>query len=299
MRRKQAGSGAISLALCAGLVAASAVILFGCAKPDDRPSSTSAVTVKGSDTMVHLVSDWAESFMEESPETNISVTGGGSGTGIAALINGTTDICMSSRDMSAEEKAQAQSKGITPSETLVARDGIAVVVNPANPVNELSMEQVGKIFVGATPNWSAVGGPDRGIILLSRESSSGTYVFFQEHVLKKKDYAASTRLLPATSGIIQAVAEDQAAIGYVGLGYAIEAGERVKTLAIRADDASPAIVPSENTVLDGTYPISRPLFLYTGQRPSDGAQAFVSFCLSVKGQTIVREAGYVPVAATP
>ena len=255
----------------------------------------SSVTVKGSDTMVHLVTAWAEDFMKARSGTEVSVTGGGSGTGVAALLNQTTDVCAASRDMSAAEKEQAKQKGINPHEYIVARDGIAVIVNPANPVNELTIEQLKKIYTGAFADWSQVGGGKGAFIIMSRESSSGTYVFFQEHVLKKEDYAPQARLMPATSAIIQAVAEDANAIGYVGLGYAREAGAKVKVLRVKPDDASPSVQPSEDTVRNGTYSISRPLYFYAGDPASKAVTDFIQFCLSDAGQKIVRDTGYVPV----
>jgi phosphate transport system substrate-binding protein len=253
------------------------------------------ISIKGSDTMVQLVSSLAEAFMNKFPEADISVTGGGSGTGIAALLNGTTDICSASRDMKEKEIADARAKGIEPTPNVVARDGIAVIVNPANPISELTQEQIAKIYTGAYTRWNQLGGPDQKIIVLSRESSSGTYVFFQEHVLKMKDYTVEARLMPATSAIVQSVGADKWAIGYVGLGYAAEAKGKVKILAVKADEKSPAVVPSEETVISGTYSIARPLYLYTKGVPTGSAKAFVDFCLSPDGQKIAVETGYVPV----
>jgi len=253
------------------------------------------ITIKGSDTMVQLVSSWAEAYMKKHPGSDISVTGGGSGTGIAALINGTTDICSASREMKEKEITQAAEKGITAVENTVASDGIAVIVNPANPINELTQEQIAKIYTGAYTNWKQLGGPDQPIMVLSRESNSGTYVFFQEHVLKMKDYAAHTRLMPATSAIVQSVGADIWAIGYVGLGYAVESEGKVKMLAVKADDTSPAVIPSEQTVLSGQYSIARGLYLYTNGTPEGQVKNFVDFCLSPEGQKIAVETGYVPV----
>jgi len=253
------------------------------------------LTIKGSDTMVHLASRWAEQFMDMHPDMDVSVTGGGSGTGIAALLNGTTDICAASRKMKEKEYKLAEQKKIEPKEFVVARDGIAVVINPANPINELTIQQIGKIYTGAYTNWSQVGGPNEDIIVLSRESSSGTYVFFQEHVLGKKDYTVQARLMPATSAIIQTVAADKWSIGYVGLGYALDAGDKVKILAVKADEKSDAVIPSEATVKDGSYSIARPLHLYTKGDPEGITKEFLDFCLSTEGQKIVRETGYVAI----
>jgi phosphate transport system substrate-binding protein len=267
------------------------------AKPQDAAKDAAAgqITIKGSDTMVQLVTAWSESYMKSQPKADISVTGGGSGTGISALLNKTTDICAASREMSEAEKGQATQKGIKARQVEVARDGIAVIVNPANPVNELTQEQIGKIYTGATAQWKDLGGADGDIIVLSRESSSGTYVFFQEHVLKKQDYTPKARLLPTTSAIIQSVSEDALAIGYVGLGYALEAGAKVKILSVKADANAPAVKPSEKAVLDGSYSISRALYFYVNDPVAKHIDTFIQFCVGDAGQKIVRETGYVPV----
>jgi phosphate transport system substrate-binding protein len=224
-----------------GLVAITA--MSGCSKPDSSAngSDNGYLNIKGSDTMIHLVSAWAEDYMNSTEGTDISVTGGGSGTGIAALINGTTDIAMASRSMKQKEFDLASDQGVTAEDIVVARDGIAMVVHPDNPVSELTVQQLGDMYTGKITNWSAVDGPDQPITLLSRESSSGTYVFVQERVLGKKDYATSARLMPATSGIIQAISNEKWSIGYVGLGYVLEAGESVKALAVKEDDNSRAV----------------------------------------------------------
>jgi len=260
-----------------------------------RAAEKKLLTIKGSDTMVHLVSSWAEAFMKSSPNAEVAVTGGGSGTGIAALINGTTEICASSRDMKEKEKQQAKEKGVEVKEVVVARDGIAVVVNPKNPIKEIDMQQLAQIFTGATARWNQLGGDEEEILVFSRESSSGTYVFFQEHVLKNKDYTPKAKLMPATSAIIESVSSDRGAIGYVGLGYALAAGDKVKILAVKADANSLAVMPSDQTVINGSYPVARPLYLYVGNKASQNAAAFVDFCLSDAGQAIVRESGYVSV----
>jgi phosphate transport system substrate-binding protein len=177
----------------------------------------------------------------------------------------------------------------------VAKDGIAVVVNPKNPIKELNMQQLAQIFTGVTTQWNQLGGFDEEILVFSRESSSGTYVFFQEHVLKNKDYTPKAKLMPATSAIIESVSSDKGAIGYVGLGYALAAGDKVKILAVKADSNSPAVIPSDQTVINGSYPVARPLYLYVSNKASQNATAFVDFCMSDAGQTIVRESGYVAI----
>jgi phosphate transport system substrate-binding protein len=225
----------------------------------------------------------------------ISVTGGGSGTGIAALLNGTTDICIASRSIKSKEIKMAEEKGLHPNEIVTSRDGIAVVVNPGNPINKLTIEQIGKMYTGAYTNWSELGGPDQDIVILSRESSSGTYVFFQEFVMRKKDYSPEAMLMPSTSAIIQSVSQDAWAIGYVGLGYGVQAGDKVKMLSVMNDADSPAVAPSVATVQDASYGIARPLHFYTNGTPSRVTAGFVDFVLSEAGQKIVLETGYVPV----
>ena len=273
---------------------------YGCKTPDDHDSAATGgkaeryLTIKGSDTMVHLVSTWVEKFMEIRPGSEVSVTGGGSGTGIAALINGTTNICAASRDIKEKELKLARKQGVEPVGAVVARDGIAVVVNPANPVSELTVEQIGKIFSGVYTRWSDVGGNDEPIIVLSRESSSGTFVFFQEHVLNKADYTRTARFLPGTSAVIQAIETDKFAIGYVGLGFASEAKDKVKALGVKAVETAIAIAPSEKTVVSGEYSIARPLYFYTNGQPLGLLNEFIEFCLSDEGKKIVRKTGYVP-----
>lgn len=273
-------------------------LLIGCERPQESETSTKKgaaryITIKGSDTMVHLVSTWAEEFMNKYPEAEVSVTGGGSGTGIAALINGTTDICAASRPMKEKEKQLAAGKGAQAQEFVVGRDGIAIIVHPENPVSTLTMQQLNQIFTGSVTNWKEFGGNDQSILVFSRESSSGTYVFFQEHVLGKADYTQRARLLPGTSALVQGVSADSGAIGYVGLGFA-QHGEGVKTITVAPDEQSSPVQPSEETVRTGLYPIARPLYLYTKGAPSGLAKDFIDFSLSLKGQEIVKETGYVP-----
>jgi len=253
------------------------------------------ITVKGSDTLVNLSATWAEAFMKKNPDIAISVTGGGSGVGLAALLNGTTDICNASRDIKQKEKDKAAELGIEPVELDVALDGIALVVNPANPIDKISLEQLRRIFTGEATSWKEVGGLDEKIIVLSRETSSGTYAFFQEHVLDKQDYTPNALMMPATSAIIEAVASDKTAIGYVGLGYAANAGDRVKVLPVKMDAQSPAVEANEETVRSGKYPIARALHCYTNGNPTGNIKKFLDFCLSKKGQDIVRKEGFVPI----
>lgn len=278
-----------------GLLILGISLFTACSKSDDAATGTKYITVKGSDTMVHLASNWAEAYMNKHPNVDISVTGGGSGTGIAALLNGTTDICIASRTIKDKEVKLAEEKGIKPNEIVTARDGIAVVVNPENPVEALTIEQIGKIYIGAYTNWKELGGPDESIVVLSRESSSGTYVFFQERVMNSKDYTQNALLMPSTSAIVQSTSQDKWAIGYVGLGYALEAKDKVKMLHVKDTVDSPAIIPSVASVQSGEYAIARPLHFYTNGKPSAQIKSVVDFVLSEAGQKIVLESGYVPV----
>lgn len=268
-----------------------AVLMVALAVASPLLAADKLITIKGSDTMVHLMSNLAESFMKAHTDVDIAVTGGGSGTGIAALINGTTDICASSRALKDKETDLAKSKNITPSETIIGLDGIAIMVNPNNPISELTMEQLKKIFTGEYVKWSDVGGPDQPIILLSRESNSGTYVYFQEHVLEKADFSAKARLMPSTAAITQSVTEDKWTIGYGGIAYAEHA--QVKMIHVKANAESPAVIPSTASVLDGSYPISRPLYLYTNGTAGGDVKNFIDFCLSEDGQKVVTETGYI------
>lgn len=278
------------------LAAALLIVLAGCSRESKQKSAdVSHITLKGSDTMVHLASSWAEAYGDAHPGKDISVTGGGSGTGIAALLNGTTDICIASRRIKDEERKLAKSRQIVPNEITVARDGIAVVVNPGNPIDELTIEQIGNIYTGVYDNWKQVGGPDQRIVVLSRESSSGTFVFFQEHVMDKKDYTESAMLMPSTSAIVQSVSQDKWSIGYVGLGYAEDAKDKAKVLKVKENKDAPAVEPSEETVASGAYPIARALYFYTNGEPKELVKDVVDFVLSPAGQKIVRETGYVPV----
>lgn len=264
----------------------------GCAKKDKTDTQNKkSVTIKGSDTMVHLMSTLAEAFMKKNPEVQVSVTGGGSGTGIAALLNGTTDVCASSRDMQKKEIEDAKGKNINPVEKIIAFDGIAIVVNPENPIKDITIEQLKKIYTGAYKNWKELGGPDQPITILSRESNSGTYVFFQEHVLNKENYAPTVKLMPASSSIVQSVSSDKWSIGYVGLGYTKEGN--IKVVPVKKDDASVAIMPTHETVLDKTYSIARPLYLYFNGEPTNNNKLLLDYALSPDGQKIVEETGYI------
>ena len=267
------------------IITAAVLTVASIARADD-------ITVKGSDTMVILGQKWAETYMKKHPGTTVQVTGGGSGTGIAALLNATTDICDASRSMKPSEVADFVKKFKTrPHEYKMCLDALSVYVHKSNPLTQLSFPQLEGIFTGKITNWKAVGGPDAPISLYGRENSSGTYEFFKEHVLNKKDFAATTKTMPGTAAVIQGVAKDEASIGYGGIAY----GEGVKALKISKLEGGTAIEPKEETVLNGTYPISRYLFNYVSPAKDSGAVAeYLTWCLSDDGQAVVKDVGYFP-----
>jgi phosphate transport system substrate-binding protein len=249
------------------------------------------ITVKGSDTMVILGQRWAEEFMKRNPGLTVQVTGGGSGVGIAALINGTTDIAEASRPMKDTEKASVKEKrGKETLELPVAVDGLAVFVHEQNPVNELTLAQLKAIYTGAVKNWKAVGGKDEKILLYGRENSSGTYAYFKEHVLENADYYPTVQTLPGTAAVINAVSKDTRGIGYGGIAY----GKGIKHLKVKKDDKTPAVEPSMENVLQGKYPISRFLYWYTAGQPTGDMLKLAQWVLSKEGQTVVEKVGYYP-----
>jgi phosphate transport system substrate-binding protein len=266
----------------------------GCPAPQNgqHQGQSKPVTVKGSDTMVILGQRFAERFMSQNQGTTVQITGGGSGTGIAALINGSTDIAQSSRPMKDNEKQQVREKyNKDVIETPVALDGLAVYVHQSNAVNELTLAQVKAIYTGSITNWNAVGGKAAPIVLYSRENSSGTYEYFKEHVLNKEDFAAAVQPLPGTAAVVNAVGKDPNAIGYGGIAYLQE----VKAVRLKKDDASPAIEPTQENVLSKTYPISRDLYFYTVGKPTNPvAINFIRWVLSEQGQAVVKEVEYFP-----
>lgn len=256
-----------------------------------------AVQVKGSDTMVNLGQAWAEKYMEKNPNDFVAVTGGGSGTGFSSLISGTCDIAMSSRNIKEKEIVLARQKGVDPNEIKVALDGLAVVVNPSNPVGKLTLDQLSAIFTGKIANWKEVGGRDEKIVVLSREVNSGTHVYFKEHVLRKNDpnsreeFAPDALLLSSSQAIADEVAGNPAAIGYYGMGYI---SPKQKSVAVAKDEKAEYVMPSIENVVDSKYPISRPLFLYTNGSPKGLVARFVDFMLSKEGQDIVLATDFVP-----
>ncbi len=272
--------------LALGLFAA--LVLTQCA----RHPRVEDLTIKGSDTMVLLVQRWAERYMATHPGERVQVTGGGSGTGIAALINGTTDLCMASRPIEPREDSTIQSKfGARAHVIVVARDGISIYVNDANPVKAVTLDQLRGIYVGSITDWTELGGTSGHITLYGRENSSGTYVFFKEHVLKGADYTAAMQTLPGTAAVVNAVAQDPSGIGYGGAAYATG----VRDLALRTDASGPAVLPSLASVNDGSYPLARALYFYARTAPAGLMASFTDYALSDSGQAVVTAVGYFPV----
>ncbi len=279
----------LAVALCAVALAG----LAGCTKPDSGGTTGSGskqnLTIKGSDTMVQLSQGWAQEFMKTHPDISITVTGGGSGTGISALKNKATDIANSSRPMKDEEKAEVGDV----KEFIVAQDALAIIVHPSNPVIELTMDQLKDIYTARVTNWNQLGAPEQKIVINSRETSSGTYVFFQEHVLGKETPFASTALLqPSTSQIVDNVGQDRGGIGYVGLGYL---NEKVKVVKIRKDAATPGVQAAAENVLNKTYPLARPLYNYTAGEPGPAAKTYLDWVMGPEGQAVVTKLDFVPI----
>ncbi|MBS1904375.1 MAG: phosphate ABC transporter substrate-binding protein [Bacteroidetes bacterium] len=254
--------------------------------------SAETITVKGSDTMVQLAQRWAEKYMKAHPEVNIQVNGGGSGTGISALINGTIDVCDASRPMKDAEKLKLRERyGSTGIEVRTAKDGLTVYLNEANGVNELSFSQLKGIFTGAIKNWKEVGGADAPIILYGRENSSGTYSFFKERVLNDADYASSVQTLPGTAAVVNAVKKDVNGIGYGGAGYA----KGIKECGVKMYDGGQAYKPTEENVKSGNYPITRFLYIYLRQKPTGALKEYITWILGSEGQAVVKNEGFFPV----
>ncbi len=248
------------------------------------------VTIKGSDTMVILGQRWSEEFMKKNPGTKLQVTGGGSGTGISALINGTTDICMSSRPIKEAEVEKLRTRfNTTGTEIAVAKDGVTFYVSEKNPLNSLTQEQLQGIYLGDITNWKEVGGPDAPIVVYSRENSSGTYVFVKDTLLGGEDYTPRAQTLPGTAAVVNAVAKEKNGIGYGGAAYA----KGVKELKIKV--GSEEVAPSADNIKSGKYPLSRDLYFYLRNKPAGEAKAFIDFVLSAEGQQIVNSVGYFPV----
>jgi phosphate transport system substrate-binding protein len=249
------------------------------------------ITEKGSDTMILLANRWAEAYAKKKPSVEVQVTGGGSGTGISALINGTTDIANASRQMKDEERAQVKQKfGNDPIEIPVARDGITIYVNAANTLEQITIAQLRDLFLGKVTNWKQIGGPDQKVILYGRENSSGTYEFFKEHVLEKADFAPETQTLSGTAAVVQAVAKDKGGVGYGGEAYGT--GD-IKKLKLVGNDGKGVEVTEEN-VRSGVYPLSRSLYFYVREQPTGAIKDYIDWVLSNEGQAEVKAAGYFP-----
>lgn len=264
-----------------------ALALVGCGGAGDTgDANTGSITVQGSDTMVNLSQAWAEAYQTANPGVSISVTGGGSGTGIASLINQTVDFANASREMKPEEVEQAKGAGVNPVENEVAKDGIVVLVNPANTVADLTIEQLGQIYRGEIVNWKDVGGADKPIVLLGRDTASGTYEYFKEEVVgKDAEYSKSMKNLQSSQAIVDEVGKNVDAIGYAGIGYE---GATIKPLNVEG------VTASIDTVLDGSYPLSRGLYMYSAGEPDGVKKAFLDWIMSAEGQKVVSDQGFVP-----
>ncbi|MCK9594850.1 MAG: phosphate ABC transporter substrate-binding protein [Candidatus Omnitrophica bacterium] len=273
-------------------------LFFGVASICFAAKGNNCLQIKGSDTMVNLVQSWAEKYMEVDPDDFLAVTGGGSGTGLSSLISGSCDIAMSSRFITAKEIDLAKKKGIEPFEIKAALDGLAVVVNPKNPLSKLTIDQLAGIFTGKIKNWKELGGMDANIVLLSREVNSGTHVYFKEHILRKgnpastEEFAPSALMLSSSQAIADEVAQNTSAIGYYGMGYI---GPKQKAIAVAKDEKAVYEAPTIDNVIKGLYPISRPLLIYTNGEPKGLVKKFIDYALSKEGQEIVAQTDFVPI----
>jgi phosphate transport system substrate-binding protein len=275
------------------------ISLMSCSGNDKNTTEQASMTstakknivVKGSDTVLPLGQKEAEVYMKKDPVASISVTGGGSGVGITALLDGTTDIAMASRDLKTEEKLKLNEEKKDVEQIIVAYDALSVIVNPANKVNKLTREQIEKIYTGEITNWKDVGGNDEKIVAYSRESSSGTFEFFKEKVMEKKNYASTVLSMPATGAIVQSVSQTKGAIGYIGMAYETTG---IKALSVSYDAGKTFVAPSIAAAKDKSYPISRPLYYLFDKANKAKVQAFVDYAVSAEGQKVVAEIGYVP-----
>jgi phosphate transport system substrate-binding protein len=247
--------------------------------------------------MVNLALAWAEAYSVLHPEIQISVSGGGSGTGISSLVNGTVDLANASRAMTNDEVAAAKKNGINPTQFIVARDAIAVIVHPSNPVRQLSLTQLSEVFTGKINNWKDLGGEDRPIVRVSRETNSGTHVYFLEMVIRlgsktdKSIFSSDTLLLPSSEGIMAEVSQNPNAIGYDGLGYVTNS---VKTIAVGKDTLGPFFFPSVATVHDHSYPISRDLYIYSNGEPQGILKQYLDWIMGADAQKIITSLGFIP-----
>jgi phosphate transport system substrate-binding protein len=272
---------------------------FACMKPQGSDGGHDAsMQIKGSDTIVNLIQEWAENFIEQHPLFNISITGGGSGTGFASLINGTCDIAMSSREIAEKEKILAENESVEPVEFKIGLDGLAVIVNKNNPVDKLTLEQLRDIFTAKITNWKELGGEDRRIVILSRESNSGTHMFFKERVLRnndknsKNEFSIQSLMMSSSQAVYDEVYQNPNALGYVGMGFA---NEGVKAVSVAVNAENEYFYPTPENVMNGAYPISRPLYLYTNGKPQGIIKMFIDYALSDAGQKIVLETDFIPI----
>jgi phosphate transport system substrate-binding protein len=313
VRERGGKPGRLCVLALAGFLAAALIAGCGSQESSDNDGGTTAVgggaaagksasdtgrlVIKGSDTLLPLGQRWAQAFSQKNPDMQINVTGGGSSTGIVALINGTCDIANSSREIKDKEKEQAGAKGVKVNEVAVARDGITIVVHPSNPVRSLTLAQVAGIYKGEINNWKEIGGPDRRIVASGRDAASGTYGYFQEDVLDKAKYRSDMISTPSNNQIANNVAGDPAGIGYIGVAYAGEFTQagKVKEVPIAFKSGDTPILPTPENILAGKYPISRALLNYTNGEPTGAVKAYLDFVLSADGQKVVEEIGYVPV----
>ncbi len=255
-------------------------------------TAANAQKIKGSDTVLPLSQKEAESYMKSNPSKSVTVTGGGSGVGLSALLEGTTDIAQASRRIKFDEKRKLQESGKSAKEVIIAYDALAIVLNPANKVSKLTREQLEAIFTGKITNWKELGGDDMKIVPYSRETSSGTYEFFKESVLKNKNYMNGIMSMPATGAIIQSISQTKGGIGYVGLAYL---NDNVKALQVSYDGGKTYTAPSVAAAKNKTYPIVRPLFFYYEARSESKVKPFIDYVLSPAGQKIVSEVGFITV----
>lgn len=276
----------------------SAFLLVALVSTGCRTGGTSkSIQVTGSDTMVILSRAWAQDFMNKNPDIQLRVDGGGSSVGIQALMNGTADVANSSRGIKDEEIQQAKDNGFTPKETIIGYDGIVVAVNPKNPISQLTIDQLSDIFAGKITDWKQIGGKEGQIVLLSRETSSGTYEFLKEHVLNKGDskggvdFAASTSLLNNSSQIVDQIANNINALGYFGMGYT---SKSIKEIKVAKDKKDPYQAPTVSNIKTKKYTISRPLQVYTKGEPTGNIKKYIAYLLGTDGQKLVRKAGFVP-----
>lgn len=285
------------------VLAACFAIVTGCVPAAVGGNDNASVTIqnKGSDTIVNLALAWAEEYQDINPQVRIAVTGGGSGTGITALINGTVDIANASRRIKAEEQEAAKANGIEPVEHVIALDAIAIIVHPDNPVDHLTLQQLSDIYSGKITNWRDVGGEDGPIVLLSRETNSGTHVYFLEEVVRlgRADaltlFSPDTLLLPSSEGISAEVRQNPNAVGYDGLGYVTA---DLKTVSVGLTSDGPFWQPTAETVHLGQYPIARELYMYSIVGASESITRYLQWVLSPDAQRIVRDLGFVPVETT-